>query len=130
MGFQNYNDRGERTHRALKPVPREGFLQNRYSHHAAACVAADWGLLAVWADLYGHMPAFAIPYSELAPFGNMRIFWLTGLLAMSCIMVAFPQRVKQHAGALTGGSPTQSAAPAPEGTQSEAGNTAGYDPQG
>lgn len=100
MEFQNYNDRGERTHRALKPVPGEGFLQNRYSHHAAACVAAGWGLLAVWADLYGHMPAFAIPYSELAPFGNMRIFWLTGLLAMSCIMVAFPQRVKQHAGAL------------------------------
>lgn len=78
----------------------EGFLQNRYSYHAAACVAVGWGLLAVWADLYGHMPAFAIPYSELASFGNMRIFWLAGLLATSCAMVAFPRQAKQHAGAL------------------------------
>ena len=57
----------------------------------AASVASGWGLLAAWADLFGHSPGFAEPYSGLAGLGNMRVYWLAGLLTLAVIMALFPR---------------------------------------
>lgn len=62
---------------------------------AATCITLGWGLLAVWADLLGHMPALSTPYSALSPLGNMRIYWLAGLLAASIGLAAFSYRIER-----------------------------------
>ena len=49
-------------------------------------------LLAAWADLFGHSAGFAQSYSGLSGLGNMRIYWLVGLLLLAAAMAAFPRR--------------------------------------
>lgn len=63
------------------------------------CVGIGWAFLATWADLFGHSPGFALPYPGLETLGNMRIYWLLGLLALAVLMTAAPQwfeRAKQY----------------------------------
>ena len=70
------------------------------SFQTAAFVAIGWALLAAWADLFGHSPGFALPYSGLGSLGNMRIYWLVGLFALAAGMAAFPRwfdRAKRYA---------------------------------
>lgn len=55
------------------------------------CIALGWALLAAWADLFGHSSGFAIPYSGLTGLGNMRVYWLTGLLTLAVSMAVFPR---------------------------------------
>lgn len=65
----------------------------------AVCVALGWALLAAWADLFGHSPGFAVPYSGLTDLGNMRTYWLVGLLILAAGMAAFPrwfERAKRY----------------------------------
>lgn len=50
-----------------------------------------WGLLAAWADLFGHSAGFAQSYSGLAGLGNMRVYWLVGLLVLAAAMAALPR---------------------------------------
>ncbi|MEG0666920.1 helix-turn-helix transcriptional regulator, partial [Gordonibacter sp.] len=57
---------------------------------SAAFVAVGWGLLAAWADLLGHSTGFAVPYSGLTTLGNMRVYWLAGLLLLSVFMALAP----------------------------------------
>ncbi|HIW75537.1 MULTISPECIES: helix-turn-helix transcriptional regulator [Gordonibacter] len=68
-------------------------------YQTTLCVALGWALLAVWADLFGHSPGFAIPYSGLIGLGNMRVYWLVGLLVLAISMAALPrwfERVKRY----------------------------------
>lgn len=60
-------------------------------YRTAWCVAVGWALLAAWADLFGHSAGFAQSYSGLVGLGNMRIYWLVGLLLLSAAMAAFPR---------------------------------------
>lgn len=50
-----------------------------------------WGLLAAWADLFGHSAGLAQSYSGLVGLGNMRVYWLAGLLALAVAMAACPR---------------------------------------
>lgn len=59
-------------------------------YRTAWCIAIGWALLAAWADLFGHSAGFDQSYSGLAGLGNMRIYWLIGLLLLATAMVAFP----------------------------------------
>lgn len=59
---------------------------------APICATIAWGLLAVWADLIGHMPALSASYEGLSSFGNMRMYWLVGLLIASCGLIALSHR--------------------------------------
>ncbi|MEG0218109.1 MAG: hypothetical protein RR655_07315, partial [Raoultibacter sp.] len=64
-----------------------------------ACIALGWGLLATWADLFGHSPGFVLPYSSLEALGNMRIYWLAGLFFFAAAMAAAPlwfERMRKH----------------------------------
>lgn len=60
-------------------------------YRTAWCIAVGWALLAAWADLFGHSAGFAQSYSGLVGLGNMRIYWLVGLLLLSAAMAAFPR---------------------------------------
>ncbi|MEG0376444.1 MAG: hypothetical protein RR672_12495, partial [Raoultibacter sp.] len=55
------------------------------------CVGIGWAFLVTWADLFGHSPGFALPYLGLDALGNMRIYWLLGLLALALLMAAAPR---------------------------------------
>lgn len=59
-------------------------------YRVAWCVAVGWALLAAWADLFGHSLGFAQSYSGLTGLGNMRIYWLAGLLILAAAMAAAP----------------------------------------
>ena len=56
-----------------------------------ALVAVGWGLLAAWADLLGHSIGFAVPYSGVTTLGNMRIYWLVGLLLFAIFLIVVPR---------------------------------------
>ena len=64
-------------------------------YRVACCVAVGWALLAAWADLFGHSAGFAQSYSGLSGLGNMRIYWLVGLLLLAAAMAAFPRRFER-----------------------------------
>ncbi len=60
-------------------------------YRTAWCIAMGWALLAAWADLFGHSAGFAQSYSGLVGLGNMRIYWLLGLLLLAAAMAALPR---------------------------------------
>ena len=71
-------------------VGRGSVLSAIKHYRVAWCVAVGWALLAAWADLFGHSLGFAQSYSGLTGLGNMRIYWLAGLLILAAAMAAAP----------------------------------------
>ena len=76
---------------ATEVVGRGSVLSAIKHYRTVWCVAVGWALLAAWADLFGHSAGFAQSYSGLTDLGNMRIYWLVGLLLLAVGMAAFPR---------------------------------------
>lgn len=76
---------------ATEAVGRGSVLSVVKHYRTACCIAVGWGLLAAWADLFGHSAGFAQSYSGLAGLGNMRVYWLLGLFVLAAAMAALPR---------------------------------------
>ncbi len=81
----------------MGPLKRgRGHVLSVIKHYCTACcVAVGWALLAAWADLFGHSSGFALSYSGLTELGNMRVYWLVGLLLLAAAMAAIPRRFER-----------------------------------
>ena len=76
--------------------PGRGHVLSVIKHYCTACcVAVGWALLAAWADLFGHSSGFALSYSGLTELGNMRVYWLVGLLLLAAAMAAIPRQFER-----------------------------------